>query len=145
MNATVRSILILLASLLSAGVSSNAQSLFDIDYGGSRSHPFDLIHTALDVRFDQRAKKVVGTVRHTIRSLALSLDSIRLDADAPMLFSRITVDGVGAGYRRHDSELVIAVGARRYGDTFTVAIVHGGTRSVGELLDWFPVALGTRD
>ncbi len=122
MNATVRSILILLASLLSAGVSSNAQSLFDIDYGGSRSHPFDLIHTALDVRFDQRAKKVVGTVRHTIRSLALSLDSIRLDADAPMLFSRITVDGVGAGYRRHDSELVIAVGARRYGDTFTVAI-----------------------
>ncbi len=115
---------ILLALLLCAAPLS-AQSILDhaTQERGGVSHRFDLLHVAIDVRFDIPQKMVIGTVQHRMRSLDPALGSIWLDAAPTMSFSRIEVDGVPASYRHHGDTLAISLPARRrYHDTFTVAI-----------------------
>jgi len=117
----ITSFLLTLIALCSA---ASAQSLFEsVDYGGARTHRFDLLHVAIDVRFDQPASEVIGSVTHRIRSLDAALGSVRLDAGKGMTFSRIAVDGVPARYEHRGDTLAIWLPSpRAYGDTFTLAI-----------------------
>jgi aminopeptidase N len=117
-------IISLLVAVVMLTCSALTQSLFEsIDYGGARSHRFDVLHIAIDLHFDDPAKEVIGSVSHRIRSLDDHLGIIRLDAAPTMTFSRIAVDGVPARYDHHGDTLMITLPSQRaYGDSFTVAI-----------------------
>lgn len=92
--------------------------------GGGRSHPFDVLHTAIDVRFDMEKREVIGSATHRIRSLSPALGTIRLDAAANMRYSLVTVDGFAAPYRQLGDTLAIDLptGPRHYSDTLTLRL-----------------------
>jgi aminopeptidase N len=89
--------LIVLAALVSS--RALAQPLFDVNFGGARSHPFDLLNVAIDLRLDDAHREISGNVTHTLRSLASSLRTIRLDAASNMKIGAVTVDGTPVRFR----------------------------------------------
>ncbi len=99
--------LFVLLGLAFAPMLVHAQSLFDIDFGTGRSHPFDVQHIALDVRFNLDSDEVIGDVRHTLRSLQAGTHSICLDADSTMTVERALVDGRPAAYTLTGSTLCV--------------------------------------
>lgn len=116
-----------LSLVMLCAVTVHAQSLFDnVNYqDGARSHRFDLLHVAIDVRFDMPRKLVMGTVQHRMRSLAPDLGSIAINAGEGMVFKRIMVNGVVTKYEHHGDTLDISLPERqRYNDTFMVAIEY---------------------
>lgn len=114
----------LLATLLPFRQAAS-QSIFDINFGGARSHPFDVQHIAIELRFNLERKEVLGMVKHRVRSLGNPLAFLRLDAVANMNFTAITVDGQSAQYQRSGDTLTVMLPTPRpYGDTFTVAISY---------------------
>jgi len=110
--------------LLSLSLSS-AQSLWkDASWGrGSREHPFDVLHIAIDVRIDHPKGKIAGTVTHRLRSLSSALAEITLDCDELMTFTRVAVDGKSVKWRHAGGHLVIPM-ARTLGfdDTASITI-----------------------
>jgi aminopeptidase N len=100
-----------------------AQSLFDVNFSGGRSHPFDVLHIAIDLRFDEPKEEVIGTVTHRMRSLDPALRDVRLDAAGNMKLSRVVVNGTPAAFDLEKESLTIHLPSpRAYGDTFSIAI-----------------------
>lgn len=124
-HCSMRRVLCSLSVIVLCAAAVHAQSIFDnVSYqNGARSHRFDLLHVAIDVRFDMPRRLVIGTVEHRMRSLDTKLGSISINAGTGMVFKRIVVDGVAAQHQHNGDTLDITLpAARRYGDTFTVAI-----------------------
>jgi aminopeptidase N len=120
--------LLLVLTILVALVSTaSAQSLFEsLNYrDGARSHRFDVLHIAINIRFDTASRSLGGSVRHRMRSLDPALTKVRLDAAANIDLQQVSVDGAKAGYTRSGDTLDINLPkAQRYGDTFTVEITY---------------------
>ncbi|MEZ4786065.1 MAG: M1 family metallopeptidase [Candidatus Kapaibacterium sp.] len=116
----------LLLPLLLIGASLSAQPLPSVEYsGGARSHPFDLIHTALDVRLDFDNKVVSGTVTHRFRSLNPTLTEIKLDAAQTMTISSLTVDDLTAHFVLEGQSLQITLPKPlSYDQLFTLKIEY---------------------
>jgi aminopeptidase N len=117
---------LVLALLLVPSLSTlDAQSIFDVRFDEGRSHPYDVLHTAIDVRFDEPRREVIGAVSHRIRSITDGLSMIRFDADSAMRIASVTADGRACRYRLGAEALEIdlphTVG---YDDTVTVAISY---------------------
>lgn len=116
---------LLVAAIILLSQEAAPQSIFDINFGGARSHPFDVQHIAIDVRFNVERKEVTGTVKHRVRSLGDPLSLLRLDAAANMNFTAITIDGRPAEYRHSGDTLTLMLPTPRpYNDTFTVTISY---------------------
>ena len=126
MTGNVRLLLPLLPMLFLFGASLSAQPLPEVKYDeGGRSHPFDLLHTTLDVRLDFDRERVEGDVMHTLRSLNPALGTIDLDAAPEINISRILVDGAAAAFRHEEDVLRIDLPkSYAYDDRFTVEIAY---------------------
>lgn len=104
-----------------------AQVLYETVSTGrsARSHRFDVLHIAMNIRLNLQERTVIGTVEHRIRSLDAALRSIRLDAASNMSFDRVLVDGAVTTYRHYGDTLdVLLPAARKYNDTFVVSIAY---------------------
>ncbi|MGE3800542.1 MAG: M1 family metallopeptidase [Candidatus Kapaibacterium sp.] len=121
----VRTLSLLLPLLLIVATLS-AQPLPSVEYsGGARSHPFDLIHTALDVRLDFDNEVVSGTVTHNFRSLSPTLSKIQLDAAQTMTISSLTVDDQTARFVLEGQSLQITLPKTlSYDELFTIKIEY---------------------
>lgn len=119
----------ILSSVLLIAVShalastAHAQAIFGVKFKGGRSHNYDVLHTAIDVRFDEGRREVIGSVTHRVRSIADDMSVIRFDADSAMRISRAVVANTIVKSRLVDGGLYIDLPSRaRYGDTLTVTI-----------------------
>ena len=100
-----------------------AQSIFGVRYDMGRQRTFDVLHTAIDVRFDEPRREVIGSVRHRLRPIIEELATVSLDADSAMRIARVTVDDVECGYRLGVRSLEIDLPKpARDGDTIEIAI-----------------------
>ncbi len=116
---------LLVAAILLSAQAAIPQSIFDINFGGARSHPFDVQHIAVDVRFNLERQEVSGTVKHRIRSLGNPLTQLRVDAAANMNFTAVAVDGSPAQYQHSGDTLTVMLPTpRSYNDTFTLSISY---------------------
>lgn len=125
---------LLVSALLSTtnAASLSAQSIFGVRFDAGRSHPYDVLHTAIDVRFDEPRRMVIGSVTHRLRSIVEELAAIRLDADSAMRIVRVLVNGRVATYRLGIGDLEIVLPqAAHYGDTIVVAIDYRVVPSKG--------------
>ena len=103
-----------------------AQPLPEIDYqGGARSHPYDVLHMAVDISFDIYRELVFGTVTHKIRSLNPRLAIIRLDAAREINISSMLLNGDSAEYSHYGKDLFIYLPVDiPYNDTFEIVISY---------------------
>ena len=119
--------------LLLCGSYLFAQPLPEIDYdGGARSHPFDLLHTTLDIHLDFEEERVRGIVTHHMRSLNSSLTRVELDAAPEIDIAEIIVDGVTTPFEHKGDNLTIDLIERQaYNDTFNLHITYQASPKKG--------------
>ena len=112
--------------LVLSGMALFTQPLPEIEYdGGARSHPFDLLHTTLDLRFDFEQEVVYGVATHRIRSLNPSLMDIELDAAPEIVIEQITVDESATTFEhKKDTLRIELLDQKAYNDTFNLQITY---------------------
>ena len=99
-----------------------AQSLFDGEPQDRRPRTYDVIHYKLDLRFDEKNKRVHGKTDITLRPLDAALDSLTLDA-ADLNVSSVTLGATPLRFRSTSNDLSIFFDSRHSpSDTITVSI-----------------------
>ncbi len=88
------------------------------------SHGYDLLHVAIDVRFDLPKKLVIGSVEHSIHWLGGTSGALELHAAENMGFRSVMVDGAPARYRHTGETLAIYIPSSRKNDTMSVRIEY---------------------
>jgi aminopeptidase N len=107
------------------GVTAHAQSIFAVSFDAGRSHPYDVLHTAIDVSFDEMHREVIGSVVHCVRVVADSVGGITLDADSTMRIASATANAASCAYALSGERLTITLpAAAHYGDTLELAISY---------------------
>lgn len=116
-------ILRILLALVISTVAASAQPGRSSEPEGI-SHGYDLLHVAIDVRFDLPKKLVIGSVQHRMRLLGGASGAVRMHAAENMGFRSVTVEGAPARYKHTGDTLIVYVPSSRMDDTITVGIEY---------------------
>jgi aminopeptidase N len=123
----------LVAAMMTALMGmAHAQSVFATVDSGRRNRSFDVLHYRIEVAFDEKQRKVLGTTTLRVHPLADGIDSVVLDA-AELNVDSVNVGTRGsAGFANRSPELVVRLG-RAYGvtDTLDIRVTYSCTPKKG--------------
>lgn len=118
------SLLVLLLFVASPAISQEKKGAKQAVYHASETKLVDLIHTALDVRFDWENSALIGEAKLSFSPHYRPINEVVLDAKS-MQFAQVALEGETLAYTYDGMELTIALPRSFYKeDTLTLSIIY---------------------